>query len=408
MTRDPADPIARIRAQFPALARVHGGRRVAYLDGPGGTQVPTRVTDAMVDYLLHHNANTHWEYPTSRETDALLDAARQTLADFLNAAPAEIVFGPNMTTLAFHLSRALGRTLGPGDEVVVTELDHHANIAPWQALERERGVRLRWVPLRCDDGTLDLESMERAIGPRTRLVAVGWASNALGTVTDVARVCGWARAAGSWSFVDAVHSAPHLLPDVRAVGCDFLACSPYKFYGPHLGVLYGRADLLASLDAPKLEPAPDVGPERWELGTQNHEGIVGAAAAVDFLADLVPAAAGSRRDRLDASYRWLHQRGQRQARDLWAGLGGMARVRRVGPPADAPRTPTVSFVVDGMPAARVAAGLADRGVFVSHGDFYAATVVARYGVEGLVRVGCACFTDSEVEDLLQALAEVVG
>lgn len=398
--------VARIRAQFPALARVEHGAPAAYFDGPGGTQVPRAVAEAMVDYLYHHNANTHWEYPTSRETDVLIEGARQAAADLLNADPAEIVFGPNMTTLTYHLGRALGRRWGPGDEIVVTELDHHANVGPWQALERERGVTLRWVPFRVEDGGLDLAAMRRAIGGRTRLVAVGWASNALGTVNDVHSVVGWARAAGAETFVDAVHAVPHLLPDVRALGCDYLACSAYKFYGPHLGILYARRARLEALDAPKLAPAPDTAPERLELGTQNHEGIVGARAAIDFLAGIAGEPGMTRRQALVASYAWLHARAEAQVRALWDGLGALPGVRRFGPPPGRPRTPTVSFVAS-QPSARIAAALAERGVFASHGDFYAATVVERLGVEGLVRVGCACFTDGEIDQLLGALAEVL-
>jgi len=278
--------VEEIRAEFPALERVHAGAPVAYFDGPGGTQVPRRVADAMVDYLFHHNANTHWLYPTSEETDALILRARETLADFLNAAPEEIAFGQNMTTLTFHLARGLGRDWGPGDEIVVTELDHHANVAPWRALARERGVQVRTVRANAETGQIDWDDLERAVGPKTRLLAMGAASNALGTISDVARAANLVHAHGGLMFVDAVHYAPHALVDVKALGCDLLACSAYKFYGPHVGVLYGRADLLAQLDVPKLDPAPDTTPERLETGTQNHEGIVGAGAAVDFLASL--------------------------------------------------------------------------------------------------------------------------
>jgi cysteine desulfurase family protein (TIGR01976 family) len=402
---DEAARLAEVRAQFPALARRHNGHSVAYFDGPGGTQVPQCVVDAMGNYLLHHNANTHWEYPTSRETDALIDAARQAFADFFNATPAEVVFGPNMTTLTFHLARALGRAWAAGDEVVVTELEHHGNVGPWQALAVERGIRLRWVPLHPADGTLDLDDLAAALGPRTRLVTFGWASNALGTVNDVAAICRLARQAGALTFVDAVHSAPHLLPDVALLGCDFLVCSAYKFYGPHLGILYARRARLESLDVPKVAPAPDTAPERLELGTQIHEGIVGAARAVDFLAELAAPPPGPRRARLEASYRWLRQRGDRQARELWDGLRSIPGLRCYGPPPASPRTPTISFSWS-RPSAQVAAALAERGVFASHGDFYAATVIQRLGVEGLVRVGCACFTDREIDQLLQALTDL--
>lgn len=398
----PDTVLARVRAAFPALRRTHHGHPVAYLDGPGGTQVPEPVADAMVDYLFHHNANTHWNYPTSQETDRLLEGARQAFADFFNAAPAEVSFGLNMTSITFHLARALGWRWGPGDEIVITELDHHGNVGPWQAVARERGVGLRWVPFDPATGLLDRERLAAAIGPRTRLVAIGWASNALGTVNDVATACAWARAAGALSFVDAVHSAPHILPDVRALDCDFLACSAYKFYGPHVGVLYGRRALLDELEVPKVAPAPDEAPEKLELGTQNHEGIVGAAAAVDFLAGLA-GGGPSRRGALEASFRWIHARGRAHARELWDELGRVAGVRRFGPPPGEARTPTVSFVVDGRTSGEVARAVAERGVFVSHGDFYAATVVERLGVEGLVRAGTACFTDGEVGALIDAL-----
>ena len=266
-----------IRAHFPALARTHNDHAVAYFDGPGGTQVPRAVVEAMSDYLFHHNANTHWAYPTSAETDALIEQARATLADFLNADPHEIAFGANMTTLTFHLARALGRGLVRGDEIVVTELDHHANVAPWHALTVERGVVVRTVRMDPETGQLDWDDFARQVNARTRLVAVGAASNALGTITDVKRAGELARNVGALLFVDAVHSAPHVLPDVRALDCDFLACSAYKFYGPHIGILYGRRALLDALDWPKLIPAPDEAPERVETGTQNHEGMLGAA-----------------------------------------------------------------------------------------------------------------------------------
>jgi cysteine desulfurase family protein (TIGR01976 family) len=389
-----------IRKSFPALARRHGGVPVAYFDGPGGTQVPFAVADAMREYLLHHNANTHWRYPTSEETDRLIAAAREALADFLAASPTEIVFGANMTTLTFHLARALGRGWGPGDEIVITDLDHHANVAPWRALERERGVTIRSVPFERATGQLDWPALERSLSGRTRILAIGAASNALGTVSDVARACALARAAGALSFVDAVHYAPHALVDVAAVGCDFLACSAYKFYGPHVGILYGRRDRLEALDAPKLAPAPDTVPERMETGTLNHEGIVGAAAAVDFFASL--ASGGGRRERLARAFAALHQRGQVLLERLWEGLGGIGGVTRYGPPPGQPRTPTVGFTVAGRTSDDVATALAARGVFVSNGDFYATTVVQRLGLasDGLVRAGCACYTTADEIDRL--------
>jgi cysteine desulfurase family protein (TIGR01976 family) len=397
-----------IRSHFPALERVHNGARVAYFDGPGGTQVPRRVAEALTEYLFRHNANTHWAYPTSAETDALIEESRAALADLVGASPGEIVFGANTTALAFHLSRTLGRIFEEGDEIVATELDHHANVAPWQALARERRVKLHVVRMNTQAGALDWDDFARKVSQRTRLVAVGAASNALGTLTDLSRARELAREIGAFLFVDAVHSAPHQLTDVRATGCDFLACSAYKFYGPHVGAMFCRRELLETLPFPKLQPAPEDAPERAELGTLNHEGMVGAAAAVDFLASLAPGR-GSRRERLSASFAALHRRGMALARRLWEGLSEVEGVTLYGPPPDRPRTPTVAFTVGGVTSTDVARRLAERAVFVSHGDFYALTVVERLGLlpEGLVRAGCACYTNAEeVERLIEGVAEI--
>ena len=397
-----------IRAAFPALSRVHGGSSVAYFDGPGGTQVPQVVADAVRDYLLHHNANTHWRYPTSVETDAALRDARRWLAAFLGCEPGEVAFGANMTTLTFHLARALGRTWGPGDDVVVTELDHHANVAPWQALARERGVTLRTARLNADTGELDWADLERYISGRTKLVAIGAASNALGTISDVRRAGDLVHAHGGLLFVDAVHYAPHALVDVEALNCDLLACSAYKFYGPHVGVLYGRRALVDTLDVPKLAPAPDESPERLETGTLNHEGIVGAARAVEFLASLAPGT--TPRERLTAAFTALHARGQALVERMWDGLCALPGVTCYGPPPGRPRTPTVSFSVAGRDPADVAEALAARGVFASHGDFYATTVIERLGraPAGLVRAGCACYTTGdEVDRLVEGIRQLM-
>lgn len=395
-----------LRSQFPALERRQGGRPVAYFDGPGGTQVPGVVVEAVSDYLLRHNANTHWAFPTSEETDVLLGRARRALADFLNASPEEIAFGNNMTSLTFHLARALGRGMSPGDQVVVTEMDHHANVDPWRDMARERGLTLRTV--RFDPKTFrhDPEDLARCLlNPRTKLLAIGAASNALGTITDVQAATAMAHDVGALVFIDAVHHAPHELVDVASIGCDFLACSAYKFYGPHVGVLYGRRDLIEGLDAPKLAPAPNGPPERLETGTQNHEGIVGAAAAVRFLASLASGDA-PRRERLQATYDALHTRSLGLFRTLWEGLESIPGVTLHGPSPDSPRTPTVSFTVQGVLSREVARGLAALGVFVSHGDFYASTVVERLGetADGLVRAGCACYTtEEEVNRLIEGV-----
>jgi len=382
-----------IRAHFPALQRMHNGHPVAYFDAPGGTQVPRAVAEAMTDYLFHHNANTHWAYPTSAETDAIIDRAREAAADLLNAAPREIVFGNNMTTLTFHLARALGRTWQRGDEVIVTQLDHHANVAPWRALERDFGIVVRTVRMFADTAQLDYEHLAELVGPKTRLVAVGGASNAVGTVNDLARVRSIARDA--LLFVDAVHLAPHQVIDVGHLGCDFLACSSYKFYGPHAGILFARSELLESLPFPKLAPAPDEGPDRAETGTQNQEGIAGIAATIGFLESL--------------DWEAMHDEGARFAARLWNGLGSIRGVKRYGPPPGRPRTPTVSFTLDGFTGEEVARALAEQALFVSHGDFYAQTVVERLGVEALIRVGCACYTsDDEIERLLSAVEAIAA
>jgi cysteine desulfurase family protein (TIGR01976 family) len=396
-----------VRRDFPALDRKHEGLPVAYFDGPGGTQVPRQVVDAMNDYLYRHNANTHWNYPTSAETDALLDAARVALADFVNGDATEIAFGLNMTTLTFHLARGLAARWSKGDEVVVTELDHHGNVAPWTRLAAERGVVVKTVRMDPAAGVLDWADLEQAITPRTKLLAIGAASNALGTVTDVAAAARLAKAHGALVFVDAVHYAPHVLVDVKALGCDFLACSAYKFYGPHVGVLWGKRDLIASLDIPKLIPAPEAPPERLETGTQNHEGIVGAAAAVDYLAGIGDGA--SRRDRLVSAFATLHEQGNALLARMWGGLCSIPGIHMYGRPPGHARTPTVAFTLDGVVSDDVARALARRAVFVSNGDFYATAVIERLGhaADGVVRAGAACYTTAEeVDRLIAGVAEL--
>ncbi len=400
-----------IRRQFPALDRLYNGFPIAYFDGAGGTQTPSTVVNAVADYLLNHNANTHWEYPTSHETDAIIESARHTFADFLNAAADEIVFGPNTTTMIYHLSRALGRSLGPGDEIVITELEHHANVAPWQALEIERGVRLNICQMDPETGQLDWDDFERLITKQTKVVSFGAGCNALGTVNDYRRAVEMAHSVGALALVDAVHYAPYFLCDVKATDCDFLTCSAYKFYGPHVSVFYGKRDLLESIDFPKLEPAPNTAPERVEMGTQNHEGIAGAAAAVDFYASLVGQAASlpSRRERLQSAFNGLRAHSAPQVKRLWEELSKINGVRLYGPPPDVKRTPTISFVIKDVTSTNVARRLAERGLFASDGDFYAQTVIEQLGLapEGLVRVGCACYTsDEEIERLIEAVREI--
>ena len=404
---NPTVSVAEIRSHFPALSRIYNDFEVAYFDGPGGTQVPRVVVEAMNDYLFNHNANGHWAFPTSGETDALVAASRQTLADFLNASPDEIVFGQNMTSLVFHLARALGKNFRAGDEIIVTELDHHANIDTWRSLENERGAVIRVLPMDIESGQLEIGQMNDLLNEKTKLVAVGAASNALGTITDVRRIALMAREAGALSFVDAVHYAPHNLVDVREIGCDFLACSAYKFYGPHIGILYGRAELLEKLEFPKLRPSPNSAPERAETGTQSFESIVGAAAAVDFLAST--ADGDGRREKLSNAFNEFHSRDRELINVLWNGLSAIGGVKVYGPAPDAERTSLVSFTVNDLPSAEVSRELAKKGIFASHGNFYAATVVEKLGVadQGLVRAGCSCYTTlEEIERLVGAVGEI--
>ena len=411
-----------IRKQFPATERRHNDYPVAYFDAPGGTQTPHVVVDAVADYLLNHNANTHWEYPTSHETDAIILSGRGTFADFLNATADEIVFGPNTTTMIYHLSRALGRTMGPGDEIVTTELEHHANIAPWQALQVERGVRLRISQMDPETGQLDWNDFERLVTKNTKIVAFGAGCNALGTVNRFNDAVKLAHSFGALALVDAVHYAPYFLCDVKEMDCDFLTCSAYKFYGPHVSVFYGKKPLLDSIDFPKLQPAPDAAPERAEMGTQNHEGIAGAAAAVDFYAslargtgvppvDIAQDTRITRRELLQLAFAGLRAHSAPQVVKLWDALSGINGVRLFGPPPHVARTPTISFIVKNVASTEVARRLAERGLFVSHGDFYAQTVVDRLGLQpdGLVRVGCACYTsDEEIERLIEAIRNIAA
>lgn len=408
-----------IRSHFPALRRTHGGYPAAYFDGPGGTQVPDQVPVAIADYLFHRNANSHWAFPTSAETDRVRHQAREAMADFLGGSPDEMIFGANMTTLTYQLSRALGRDISPGDEIVVTELDHHANIDPWRALEVERGAVVKTLPLDPETGRLEVERLPGLLSGRTRIVALGAASNALGTLTDLAPLVGMAREAGARVFVDAVHLAPHRRIDVESMGCDFLACSPYKFYGPHMGVLWVRGELLAELDIPKLAPAPEAGPERFESGTLNTEGMAGTTAAVEFLAGLgtggakqKAGAALTRRARLDGVFSELGPREDALLEQLWTGLAGIPGVRLYGPPPGPDRAPTLSFTVGDLQARDVSSRLADGvGTFLSHGDFYAATVVERLGLtqRGLVRAGISIYTTAqEVDRVIEGVDGIAG
>ena len=400
MVQNKTATVDEIRRNFPALKRIENGFPVAYFDGPGGTQVPRQVVEAMTDYLLNHNANSHWSYPTSNETDEIIANSRAAFADFLNASADEIAFGQNMTSLTFHLARALGRNWSAGDEIIVTELDHHANIDTWRSLEKDRGVTIRVAPLDIETGILEFGELEKLFNSKTKLLAIGAASNAIGTISDVKRACGLARENGSLSFVDAVHYAAHEIIDVQDFGCDLLACSAYKFYGPHIGILFGRKELLEKIDFPKLKPAPDYSPELAETGTQSHESIAGAGAAVDFLAGL--SEGETRRERLQNTFENFHARKSELFGTLWDSLSAIDGVSVYGPDPNERRTPTIGFTVKGYDSQMVSESLVERGVFTSHGDFYASTVVEKLGLknEGLVRAGIACYTTSEEIDRL--------
>jgi len=396
-----------IRSHFPALKRKHNSFPVAYFDGPGGTQVPNVVAEAVTDYLLNHNGNSGWAYPTSEETTHLVQSARQTFAEFFNSDANEVVFGANMTTLTYHLSRALGSKLKHGDEIIVTDLDHHANIDPWIRLQQEFGAVINSVKFNPQNGHLDWSDFENKLSSKTKIVAVGAASNALGTINDIKKISSLAHEKGALVFVDAVHYASHHLIDVQEFDCDFLACSPYKFYGTHTGVLYGRHKLLQEIDFPKLIPAYNSAPLNAETGTPNFEGIMGAAAAVNFLASI--AGGDSIREKLEAAFNELENRGNQLLKKLWQGLSEIKGITLYGPTPDSPRTSTLAFTVDNFSSEEVTKKLVKKGLFTSHGDFYATTVVERLGLSemGLVRAGCACYTtEEEVERLISAVASI--
>ncbi len=399
-----------VRASFPVFERRVAGKTIAFFDGPGGSQVPREVAEAVAGYLTLHGANVHGHFATSQETDEAMTGARAAFADFVGGSPGEIVFGANMTTLTFHLSRSLGLEMGPGDEVVVTELDHQANQAPWRRMAEDRGVTVRTVPFIAETMQLDYEAMERAIGPRTRLVAVGGASNAVGTINDVRRVTDMARAVGALSFVDAVHLAPHRRIDVQALGCDFLACSAYKFFGPHVGILWGRRELLERFTPYKVPPASNDAPERWETGTQNHEGIVGAAAAVDWIAGL--AGGPDRRTALDRAFELIEEHELGLFRRMVAGIEAIPGTRIYGVPAGEARTPTIGFTVPGASPDEVARRLGAEGVFLWNGNFYATAVCERLALDdcgGLIRAGLAPYsTEDDVDRLIDGVRRIAG
>ncbi len=406
--------LAWVREQFPSLKLQVNGQPAAFLDGPAGTQVPKQVMDAVQNYFLTANANTCGAFETSRRNDAMIASARAAMADFFNCDTDEVVFGQNMTTITFALSRAIARELKPGDEIVVTTLDHDANVAPWRALE-EKGVVIRQAGIREADCTLDLDDLKKKITAKTKLVAVGYASNAVGTINPVAEITKLAHAAGALMFIDAVHYAPHGPIDVRALDCDFLACSPYKFFGPHMGTLYGKREHLLRFNPYKVRPAPNSLPDRWETGTQVQELIAGIGAAVDYLAELgrrCDPSAKDRRSALLAAYRATRQHEMTLLSQLIPGLLAIPGLRFFGitdPARFNDRCSTVSIRLANHTPTETAKFLGDRGIFTWDGNYYALNLTERLGVEqtgGLLRIGLVHYnTAEEVDRLLAALRE---
>jgi len=406
--------IAWVRGQFPSLKVEVGGKPAAFLDGPAGTQVPRQVMDAIQNYLTNANANTYGAFATSRRTNEMISAVRGAMADFFNCAAEEVVFGQNMTTITLGLARAMGRELKAGDEIVVTTLDHDANVGPWRALE-EKGVVVRQADIREADCTLDLEDLEKKITAKTKIVAIGYASNMVGTINPVAQITKMAHAVGALVFVDAVHYAPHGLLDVLALDCDFLACSPYKFFGPHMGTLYGKKEHLERLKPYKVRPATNVSPECWETGTQVHELIAGIGAAVDYIAELgrwCDPTAKTRREALAAAFRTTVPYERTLLTKLLDGLETLQGIQVFGITDRArfdERCSTISFRIGEHNPTEIATFLADRGIFTWDGNFYALNLSERLGVEqkgGVLRVGLVHYnTAQEVDRLLEALHE---
>jgi cysteine desulfurase family protein (TIGR01976 family) len=399
-----------IRAEFPALAVTDGGQPRIYFDAPGGTQACRRAIDGMTRHLMTGTANSGGAFATAVATDALSGAAHEAMADLLGGGASEIAFGQNMTSLTFAVSRSLGRRFSAGDEIVVTRLDHDANIAPWLLLARDIGMEVRWLDFDPETGRLKLDELAGLLGLRTRLVAVGGASNALGTVNDIAKIVRIVRSCSSaLVYVDAVQSVPHLATDVRALGCDFLACSPYKFFGPHQGVLWGRAELLAELDAYKVRPSPsDPAGAKFETGTPSYEGQAGTTGAVEHIASLGEGA--TRRERIVSAMDLVAGYERELGEQFLAGLARLERMKLYGPSDMDDRVPTFSFTVEGYTARQVAERLAERNIFAWSGNFYAQEAIARLGLEssgGLLRIGfCQYSSASEVDRLLEALNEL--
>lgn len=415
-----------IRTQFPALAITDNGARRIYFDNPAGTQVPVSVAAAMSDCLLSSNANLGGNFASSLAADAVVQSARDAMADFLNAPSAdEIIFGQNMTTLTLHLSRSIGRLFRAGDEIVLSRMDHDANVWPWVLLARDLDLDIRWLPFNRETFEFDLHELDDLINERTRLVCVGGASNLTGTINDVTAICAKARDAGVLSYIDAVQSAPHIASDVQAIGCDFFVCSAYKFFGPHLGVLWGRREILQQLEAYKVRPAPATLPWCFETGTQSHEGMAGTAAVVNYFAwigesmaadyDEVPSQLSGRRRHVRAAMGLLFDYEKDLTRQLLNGLGELSGVTVQGISSEDAldrRVPTVSFTHVSVPPDRIAADLAKQNIFVWHGHNYSVEVANSLGIfetGGAVRVGPVHYNSAaEIDELLVALRPILS
>jgi cysteine desulfurase family protein (TIGR01976 family) len=424
--------LTHIRSQFPSLSQTVNGHPAAFLDGPGGTQVPQRVIDAISNYLRRDNANTGGAYATSRNTDAILAEARAAMADFLNCAADEIVFGPNMTSLTYMMSRAIGRDLGPGDEILVTRLDHDANVSPWLSLE-EKGVTVRWAEIHQEDCTLDVEDLAAKLNSKTKLVAVGYASNAVGTINPIKEIVRLAHSVGALAYVDAVHYAPHGFIDVAGLDCDFLACSTYKFFGPHMGVLFGKREHLQRLRPYKVRPLTDALPNRWEWGTLNHECIAGVSACVDYIAALGRTNVGTaalgcpssearpagRRAAIVAAFEAIHRHEHALMNRLIEGLNQLPQFKLYGitdPSCFNWRCPTLAIRVKNQATNQtplaLATKLGEQGFFTWDGNYYALNLTERLDVEksgGFLRIGLVHYnTAEEVDRLLAALQKIIG
>jgi len=411
--------IDRIRGQFPALSETDDGKPRLYFDNPAGTQVPQMVVDRMANCMLYSSANLGGDFPTSIRAGTVVDGARAAMADFLNApSPDEIIFGQNMTSITFHLSRSIGKLLQPGDEIILSRMDHDANVEPWKLMARDFDLRVRWLEFDTETFEFDLSELDALFNDKTRLVCVGGASNLTGTINDVKTICGRARDAGAWSFIDAVQSAPHILSDVQDIGCDFFVCSAYKFFGPHQGILWGRRDILERLEPYKVRPAPAELPWCFESGTQSHEGMAGTAAAVDYFAwvgEAMAGVSGNRREQLEAGFELLFDYEKQLADRLIAGLKSIPGVRVLGisdPNASDRRVPTVSFVHEKHAPSEIASALAERNIFAWSGHNYAlelAKVLNIHDSGGAVRIGAMHYnTPEEIDAVVAALPDILG